>query len=178
MGGHGQSTPSAPIEQRLEVDQCRRQAGHACLSTVDLLPRLGAMLRLLLPDHLEGMDLSHCVYGQAGSEPDAALMQICGATAAWEDGHEWRALRDKQYTYAIYRVDGKELLFDNRTDPYQQQNLVGDPVHAPVLARFRATLRHKMAALNDAFEACTWYRDHWTDGRRNIVRSATSDFGA
>jgi hypothetical protein len=104
-------------------------------------------------------------------------MQICGATAAWEDGHEWRALRDKRYTYAIYRIDGKELFFDNQTDPYQQQNLVGDPTRASVLEVFRGTLRQKMTALQDRFAPCTWYRDHWTDGQRNIIRSATTDFG-
>ena len=90
---------------------------------------------------------------------------------------QWRALRDKRYTYAIYRVDGKELLFDNQTDPYQQQNLVADPMHASVLEAFRSTLRQKMTALHDSFAACTWNRDHWTDGRRKIVRSATADFG-
>ena len=38
-------------------------------------------------------------------------MQGMGAVAAWGDGYEWRALRNKQYTYAKYRVDGMELLF-------------------------------------------------------------------
>ncbi|HEY0734288.1 MAG TPA: sulfatase [Herpetosiphonaceae bacterium] len=147
-----------------------------CLSTVDLMPTLGALLQTPLPADLEGMDLSHWALGQAGPEPEAALMQICGATAAWEDGHEWRALRDKRYTYAIYRVDGQELLFDNQADPYQLKNLVGDAEHAPVLAKFRAMLQQKMTALNDSFEACTWYRDHWTDGERNIIRSATCEF--
>lgn len=151
---------------------------EACLSTVDLMPTLGTLLRLDLPDDLEGMDLSHWALGKSGPEPEAAFMQICGATAAWDDGHEWRALRSKQYTYAIYRVDRRELLFDHVADPYQQRNLAEDATYAAVLATFRSMLQHKMSALNDSFEACTWYRDHWTDGQRNIVRSATRDFGA
>jgi arylsulfatase A-like enzyme len=118
------------------------------------------------------MDLSHCALGKVGPEPDAAFMQCTGATAIYEDGHEWRALRDKRYTYALYRVDGKELLYDNQADPYQMRNLAGDPAHVETLKRFRATLRNKMRALNDTFEPCTWYRDHWTEDRI-IVRTAT-----
>jgi hypothetical protein len=29
-----------------------------------------------------------------------------------------------------------------------------------------------MKEQNDTFEASSWYRDHWTDGRRNILRGA------
>jgi hypothetical protein len=126
---------------------------------------------------MEGMDLSHCALGQPGPEPEAAFLQGCGAVAAWEDGHEWRALRDRRFTYAIYRVDGRELLFDNAADPFQMEDLAGTAAHAETLDRFRSLLRAKMAALNDTFEACTWYRDQWTDGNRQIIRSATREFG-
>lgn len=80
-------------------------------------------------------------------------------------------IRDKRYTYAIYRVDKSELLFDNHADPGQMRNLEGDPQHRATLERFRATLKRRMVELNDMFERCTWYRDHWTKDR-NIVRGA------
>lgn len=186
FGAHGRRAKNIFYEEACRIPLLIRWPGHippgstsdTCLSTVDLMPTLLTMLQRPCPDDVEGMDLSHCAYGQMGPEPEAAFMQICGATAAWEDGHEWRALRDKQYTYAVYRVDGKELLFDNIADPYQQTNLVGDVRNSAVLETFRSMLRQKMTTLNDTFEACTWYRDHWTDGERNIIRSATSDFGA
>lgn len=158
---------------------CGRRGAKSdvCLSTVDIMPTLLSMLGLEAPRGVEGMDLSHCVVGAEGQEPDAAFMQICGATADWIDGHEWRALRDKRYTYAVYRVDRKELLFDNVADRWQRWNLAVDPAHADLLAKYRRMLADKMANLGDTFEACTWYRDHWTDGDRNIIRSATIDFG-
>jgi arylsulfatase A-like enzyme len=99
-------------------------------------------------------------------------MQCTGATAAWEDGYEWRALRTKQYTYAIYRADATELLYDNLADPFQMTNLAQDHAYADTLARFRASLETRMVALNDGFEASTWYRDHWIEDRC-IVRTAT-----
>jgi len=83
----------------------------------------------------------------------------------WEDGHEWRALRSKQYTYAIYRKDRKELLFDNLADPYQLHDLAECPEHTAILNHFRALLRKRMKELDDTFEASTWYRDHWTKNR-------------
>lgn len=143
----------------------------ACLGTPDIYPTLAGLLGLKVPAEVEGMDLSHCALGRPGPEPEAALLQNTGACAAWEDGHEWRALRDKRYTYAVYRVDRSELLFDNANDPYQMRNLAGDPAHRETMERFRALLKRRMAELEDTFEACTWYRDHWTKDRV-ILRGA------
>ncbi len=148
----------------------------ACLSTPDLFPTLTSLINLEYPKDVEGMDLSHLMLGERGPEPEAALMQICGATASWDDGHEWRALRDKRYTYAVYRADGRELLFDDQNDPLQLNDLAGHSDHKETLVRFRTMLGSRMAELNDTFECCTWYRDHWTDGDRRIIRSATCDW--
>ena len=98
-------------------------------------------------------------------------MQNTGACAAWQDGFEWRALRDKQFTYAVYRRDGTKLLFDNRNDPYQMQNLAGQQNHAERLGHFRQSLKRRMQSLNDDFAKCTWYRENWTLDR-NIIRGA------
>jgi arylsulfatase A-like enzyme len=142
-----------------------------CLSTVDMMPTVLSLTGLEAPAEVEGMDLSHWARGNTGTEPEAAFMQNTGACAAWVDGHEWRALRDKQYTYAVYRVDRSELLFDNANDPYQMKNLANDPEHQDTMDRFRQMLADKMRSLNDNFEACTWYRDHWTEDRI-ILRTA------
>jgi len=80
-------------------------------------------------------------------------------------------LRDKRYTYAIYRRDRAERLFDNVADPYQMTNLSADPAHKATMDRFRDMLAARMASLNDTFETCTWYRDHWTKDRL-ILRGA------
>ena len=150
-------------------------AGHisdVCLNTPDLAPTLLSLLGLPIPDEMEGMDLRAALCGEEGAEPDAAFLQGMGCTADWINGHEWRALRSKQYTYAIFLSDQQELLFDNLNDPYQIQNLVNDPDYADIAQQFRAMLDQKMRELNDSFEPCTWYRDHWTEDRR-ILRTAT-----
>jgi arylsulfatase A-like enzyme len=186
FGAHGRRAKNIFYEEACRIPMLMRWPGRippatrsdTCLATVDLMPTLCALMGLDAPGDVEGMDLSRAALAKGGPEPEAAFMEICGATAAWEDGHEWRALRDKQFTYAVYRVDGREFLFDNLADPWQTRNLSATPDHADVMARFRAMLKRKMESLNDTFAACTWYRDHWTDGHRNIIRSATRDFTA
>jgi arylsulfatase A-like enzyme len=153
----------------------RRSA--ACISAVDLMPSLLGLLGLESPADVEGSDLSGLMLGRDTAAPDAALMQICGATAIWEDGHEWRALRDARYTYAFYRVDGSEHLYDRDTDPFQMRNLAGDPAHRGLRDGMRARMLARMDALQDDFEASSHYRDRWTDGDRRILRSATHEFG-
>ena len=145
---------------------------NACLGTPDIMPTILGLMGLAIPEDVEGMDLSHLAQGKDGPEPDAALLQGMGHTYLWEDGFEWRALRDKRYSYAVYRRDGSELLFDNINDPLQAKNLIGDTGYKNIEDTFRLKLKEKMERLDDTFEKCTWYRDHWTDGCRNILRGA------
>ena len=148
-----------------------RSVSDACITTPDFMPTLLGLMGLPIPQAVEGMDLSHCACGKKGPEPEAALLQNTGACAAWKNGYEWRALRSKQFTYAIYRKDRSERLFDNQADPWQMTNLAADPKQADTLARFRALLQQRMADLNDTFPASTWYREHWIHDR-NILRGA------
>ena len=154
----------------------------ACFNTVDIFPTILGLCGLgdRTPREVEGMDLSHLATGKGGAEPEAALLMNTGACASWEDGHEWRALRDKRFTYAVYRgsdkLPRKELLFDNVADPYQMTDLIGDPAHAKTAARFREMLWDRMSELNDTFPASTWYRGRWVDENRIIVASARGRF--
>jgi arylsulfatase A-like enzyme len=144
----------------------------ASLATVDIMPTILSLMDLPIPRDVEGMALAHCALGKKGPEPKAAFLMNTGACAAWQNGHEWRATRDKRYTYAKYRLDKSELLFDNVADPYQMTNLARQPGYKSTIARFQKILADKMKSLNDNFEQCTWYRDNWTDGNRNILRGA------
>lgn len=105
------------------------------------------------------------ILGEAGIEPDFALLQGCGATAIWEDGHEWRAIRDKRFTYGVFRIDGKECLFDRLSDPFQMTNLADDQAFADVKQGLKSAMERRMASIGDTFEASSWYRNHWTDGK-------------
>jgi arylsulfatase A-like enzyme len=182
FGAHGRRAKNIFYEEAIRIPflirwPMRVPTGlvtDACLNTPDIMPTLLSLMSLPIPEKVEGMDLSHCALGQPGPEPDAAFLQGMGCTAAWEDGHEWRGMRSKQYTYAIYGSDGSEVLFDHRADPYQMRNLVDNPEYADTLNSYRAMVKERRADLDDTFETCAWYRDNWTE-HRVITRSATLD---
>ena len=173
MGAQGRLAKNIFYEEAVRVPFLVRWPGKAsggrvsdaCLNTPDIMPTLLSMAGLPIPSKVEGTDLSHCAYGKPGPEPEAAFMQNTGACASWGEGYEWRALRSKRYTYAIYRKDRKELLFDNQADPYQMTDLADDPKHQAAMKHFRAVLKKRMDKLDDGFEAGAWYRDHWTKDR-------------
>lgn len=190
FGAHGRQAKNVFYEEAARVPFLLRypskvKAGtvsDACLNTVDIMPTLLGLCGLgdKIPKEAEGMDLSHLARGNKGPEPEAALLMNTGACASWEDGHEWRALRDKRFTYALYRGSGKlprrELLFDNVADSFQMKNLIDDPEHTKTVERFREMLAAKMNDLNDTFPASTWYRGRWVDENRIIVASARGKF--
>ena len=180
FGAHGRRAKNIFYEEAVRVPFLIRWPGHiqpgtkcdACVNTVDLMPTLLSMLDLPCPKEVEGMDVSGPILGKGGQEPDGALMMGTGATADWRDGNEWRAFRTKQYTYAIFRSDRQELLFDNLSDPYQMHNLADDPSYQNVLEELQSRMKAHMDLVNDHFDACTYYRDHWTRDRL-ILKTAT-----
>ncbi|PHS02943.1 MAG: hypothetical protein COA78_19850 [Blastopirellula sp.] len=146
-----------------------------CMSAVDLMPTLLGLVGSKVPAAVEGMNLSNPLQDKPGPVPEFALLQGMGHTFLWIDGIEWRAIRNKQYTYARYKSDGKELLFDNLNDPQQAHDLAAVPKHLATLEALRGKMADKMNQLNDNFELCTWYRDHWLENRV-ILRGAQGKF--
>jgi arylsulfatase A-like enzyme len=146
------------------------------INTPDIMPTLLGLMNLSIPDEVEGSNLQRQVRGKWGPQPKMAFLQGMGHTYQWIDGSEWRAVRNKRYTYARYLVDGKELLFDNLNDPLQKENLADDPKYSRKLRKMKRYMSRKMNKLNDEFMPCSWYRDNWTDGNRVIIRAAQGDF--
>lgn len=180
FGSHGRRAKYIFYEEAARVPFLLRWPGKtpagkssdACFHSPDIMPTLLDMMRLPVPRAVEGASFGGVALGKSVRVPDAAFLQGMGTTAAWKDGNEWRALRDQRYTYAIYRLDGRELLFDNAKDPYQMRNLAGERSRAGTLSHYRDKLARWRKQHNDTFEACTWYESRWTKDR-NIVNTAT-----
>lgn len=150
-----------------------------CINTPDIAPTLIGMAGMhdLIPEEMEGADLSYLFRHEKGKAPSYAFMQGMGHTHLWRDGYEWRAVRDGRYTYAKYLIDGSELLFDRKKDPYEKNNLIGEMRYRPVLKRMRRDMATKMKELEDEFRPCTWYREHWMYKGFSIESSARGKFG-
>ncbi|MGN1409488.1 MAG: sulfatase-like hydrolase/transferase, partial [Eubacteriales bacterium] len=175
FGAHGRRAKNIFYEEAVRVPFLMRCPGEipvgendVCLNTVDIMPTLLSMMGMKddIPDEVEGRDLSDAVLGKAGAdEPDGALMMGTGATAAWEDGHEWRAYRTKKYTYATYYADGSELLFDNENDPLQMKNLAAEPEYFETKCAIRNMMFAEMNRVGDKFHPSSYYRDNWCEDR-------------
>ncbi|WP_321471993.1 sulfatase [uncultured Paludibaculum sp.] len=180
FGSHGRRAKYIFYEEAARVPFLMRWPGRtpkgrgskACFHSPDIMPTLLDMMGLKTPRAVEGSSFSGVALGKSNRVPDAAFLQGMGTTAAWKDGTEWRAVRDQQHTYAVYRVDGKELLFDNTKDPFQMKNLADDRSQAKTVIHYRERLKHWRKEHNDAFEACTWYENRWTRDR-NIIDTAS-----
>jgi arylsulfatase A-like enzyme len=183
FGAHGRRAKNIFYEEAVRVPFLMRWKGMLkeggvsglCLNTVDIMPTLLEMMELPVPNEVEGMSVKDRLMGVPGAaEPDGALMMGTGATAIFEDGHEWRAYRTKRYTYAAYLADGAELLFDNHSDPYQMKNLAADPAFGAIKKDLREKMLTAMKGINDNFETCSWYEKNWTRDRL-IIRTARSE---
>ena len=179
FGAHGRRAKNIFYEEAVRVPFLIRWKGKlkenetndVCLNTVDIMPTLLSMMGLTIPEEVEGRNLTAYIKGEKSND-SGALMMGTGATAVFEDGHEWRAWRTKRYTYAQYLIDGKELLFDHKEDPFQMKNLAQSEEYQEIKQNLRNQMLKKMDEIGDTFEPCSCYQDHWIENRI-IKRTAT-----
>lgn len=179
FGAHGRRAKNIFYEEAVRVPFLVRWKGHLeegakrdfVFNTVDIMPSLLSMMGLPGTGEEEGKDLSDCIFGRADTE-EGALMMCTGPTAVFGDGNEWRAWRTKRYTYAVFKSDGQELLFDNEKDPYQMRNLMGQPDYERIGAELKAAMYRKMEEIGDTFEHNSYYEKNWIENRI-IKRTAT-----
>ncbi len=179
FGAHGRRAKNIFYEEAVRIPFLIRWKNHLpegekrsfVLNTVDIMPSLLSMMGLEVPAAVEGTDLSDCIVGTKDTE-EGALMMGTGPTAVFGDGYEWRAYRTKRYTYATYKVDGQELLFDNETDPYQMHNLIGEPAYAALKETLKRKMYDKMTRIGDSFANNSYYEENWVEDRV-IKRTAT-----
>ena len=178
FGAHGRRAKNIFYDESVRVPFLLRWGNRLpparrdfCFNTVDIMPTLLAMLGLPCPEEVEGRDLSGCMTG-AEDNDEPSLMMGTGPTAIFGCGKEWRAVRDKRFTYAVYRKDGEELLFDNSNDPYQMTDLSRNTEFKHEKERLKAFMYAKMKQIGDDFDSNLYYLGRWVK-RRRIVRTAT-----
>jgi arylsulfatase A-like enzyme len=178
FGAHGRRAKNIFYEEAVRVpflikweDHLKASKRDFVFNTVDIMPTLLTMMELPVPGEAEGSDYSACVEG-TGDTDQGALMMCTGPTAVFGDGNEWRAFRTRQYTYAVFKSDGQELLFDNKKDPYQMNNLIENSDYSGIVLSLKKQMWDKMNEIGDTFENNTYYEKHWIEDRL-IKRTAT-----
>jgi arylsulfatase A-like enzyme len=156
FGSQGLRGKNVPYEESINVPFILRyprrvKAGQKTallFNSVDVMPTLLGMCDASIPKAVQGLDLSDIVLGKGGKKPESVLLQrIVGKD---RKVGEYRGVRTARYTYAK-TLDGPWLLFDNKEDPHQMNNLIGKPEAKKVQEEMEAELQSWLKRIGDDF---------------------------
>ncbi|WP_396600661.1 sulfatase [Algibacter sp. R77976] len=133
---------------------------NAPLTTPDILPSLLGLAKIEIPKTIEGENLSKLIENPDPNADRAALvMNVAPFGANFKDA-PYRAIRTKQYTYAI-TPNGPSMFYDNIKDPYQQNNLLGKTEFVNIQKDLDAKLQKQLANIGDEVRPRDYYMKKW-----------------
>jgi len=126
------------------------------LTTPDIMPTLLKLAGLKIPKTVEGRDLSKVVK-KSRENPDYAALYM-GVAPFARKGYNtpYRAIRTSRYTY-VRSLEGPWMLFDDESDPYQMNNLVGQPQAAKLSRKLEKQLQSELKSVHDDFRPPDYY---------------------
>ena len=183
LGSQGMDKKQKPFEESIRVPFLLRYPGmdaaelDALIDLPDIMPTLLGLCGLPIPTTVEGIDFS--AYLQGGPDPSdgTALLQCPHPFGQWwtgVGGRSYRGLRTRRHTY-VRALEGPWLLYDNEADPFQQDNLVGQPGQQDLLDELDAALTRRLAAADDPFLPGPAYLERWgyqVDARGTVPYTA------
>lgn len=182
MGAHGVK----PFVKQLAWDEAARvpflishpsigknkgQVIHAPLTTPDILPSLLGLANIEIPQDIEGENLYDLIKNPDDTVDRAALIMNVAPFGSNFKDQPYRAIRTKQYTYAV-TPDGPSMFYDNITDPYQQNNLVGKLDFQDVQKDLENQLQQQLEYIGDSIRPRDYYMKKWNytfDDERNAI---------
>ncbi|MGI6460572.1 MAG: sulfatase [Candidatus Hydrogenedentales bacterium] len=163
FGSHGVGSKRQPYEESIRVPFLIRWPGvipagrksEALFGSIDIMPTLCAVAGLDIPPTCMGQDFSSLLTHGSGPNPEAQfIMHIAKENASGGNKHPaplFRGVRTKNHTFAV-RPDGGGVLFDNRQDPFQLNNLFSEPGSAALRGQLEALTRRFLDTAQDPFE--------------------------
>jgi arylsulfatase A-like enzyme len=133
------------------------------IGTPDIMPSLLGLCNLEIPNSVEGRDYTAVIFGEENADSDAALIMLPVPFHQWnysKGGKEYRGIRTKRYTYAE-DLKGPWLLYDNKMDPYQMDNLVDHRDYENLKEQLQSKLKQKLIERNDHFLPGKEYMKKW-----------------
>jgi arylsulfatase A-like enzyme len=186
-GGHGVVPwmKKYPYEDSIRVPTIIRFPGIMAAGVIrdtltampDIFPSLCGLADIPVPRSVEGLDLSASWRGLDGaSEQDAVLtMNFSAKYDMFEDGMDWRGVRTKTHSYAVW-LDGRTVLYDLGNDPLQLNNLAGLPAATDLESELQAKMEDLQRRRGDQLLPCTQMQD-WFDSQRRVVKNAFGPLG-
>lgn len=120
------------------------------LNTPDILPSLLSLAGVPIPETIEGEDLAPIFEGTNPDEDRPVLFMSLAPFGMNRDFKAYRGIRTQRYTY-VRDSDGPWLLYDNREDPYQMNNLIDDPGYADLRQELEHELQAQLELNSDTF---------------------------
>jgi arylsulfatase A-like enzyme len=133
------------------------------INTPDIMPTLLGLCGIEIPETVEGTSRAELLRGRAEDRDEAALITCPSPFGQWtrpQGGREYRGVRTARYTY-VRSLAGPWLLYDNRRDPDQLDNLCDRPEHAGLQASLEAQLQQQLKATRDQFLPGSEYIQRW-----------------
>ena len=120
----------------------------------DMMPTILDIVGADLPEDIDGQSYLPVLDGEEAEARDAIWYQVFTQSGA--NPHEFapyaeRGIRTKDWLYMRHK-DERVLLFDERADYHEQNNLVGDPAHQSLMDEFDARIAGHMEASGDDWE--------------------------
>ena len=133
------------------------------INTPDIVPTLLGLSGIEIPDTVEGADYSGILTGTEKPSKNAALISCPSPFGQWQrarGGREYRGIRTRRYTY-VRDLKGPWLLYDNKQDPYQLNNLCNKSEHSELQKKMESILSQKLKQTNDDFLPGAEYIKKW-----------------
>jgi uncharacterized sulfatase len=158
MGSHNRMHKGVPYEESIGIPFIIHWSGkiparrdNLLLGPADMMPSLLGLMGLAdhIPSDTEGSNYSAIMLGKPGARPTSALYLNCSGQRG---GH--RGLRTHRYTFAINRRKDRKneiLLFDNKKDPYQLENIAESSPE--IVHRLTGELNQWLRKTNDPWKA-------------------------
>ncbi|MBN2150379.1 MAG: sulfatase [Candidatus Lokiarchaeota archaeon] len=170
LGSHGFRGKQAPWDESIRIPLlvkdpripgCKGRTIEQPVNVPDIMPTLLSMCGVAIPGSVEGRDFSGVVRGDDDAQDEAALFASYSPICNWhETGREYRGIRTMRYTY-VRSLQGPWLLYDNSTDPFQLDNLIGRTRFVDVQVELDARLDAALRRTGDDFRPRTEYLERF-----------------
>lgn len=133
------------------------------INTPDIMPTLLGLSGIEVPATVEGTNYSKVILGENDAKNEAVLIQCPVPFHQWNygmGGREYRGVRTAKYTYAR-DLNGPWLLYDNKLDPFQMNNLVGLDEYIFIQSDLEKQLQDLLKKTDDEFLSGAEYMKMW-----------------
>lgn len=155
LGSHGLNGSSVPYEESARIPLLMRyprmiaagQANDMLISNVDLMPTLLSFAGARTPMEVQGRDLSRLILHGAGARSESVYCQ--GRLGA---AGEWRMVVRGLDKVVVNREFTLTHLYNLGQDPYEMENLAGEPGHERKRDEMKAILGDWMRRMGDRMD--------------------------